>query len=966
MKKRTVCLLLLMLPAVLFSSTVDAGGQRLIATAWTIEHGLPQNSVLCLIQARDGYLWFGTESGLVRFDGANFRVINRWKTPGLRSDRILTLFQDSRGTLWAGTDGGGISKLVNKKWVTYTTGQNLSDNTVQAIIEDKNGNLWLGTTNGLNRMKGESFTSFNIEHGLPAYSVTALALMEDSIRVGTLGGGIIRLQDNHFLPKLYADTFTGSEISLLHHGPDRALWIGTGDGLYYSEKPDAPKPSPLQHYLSGNSIRDLIQDSDGNLWVATDGGGLFRIPPKKENTPISSTINSTLNISTRHGLPDDFIHSLLQDNEGNMWLGTYTTGLVRLKSTGITSITTRNGLPENKIQTLLTGENGYLWIGTGRKGVALMEKVNDSFRLKYTITKKDGLSRNNVQALYQEKDKNGSPVLWVGTTSGLNRITLADNLGSIISLDIFKNFKGKTRDSRNITAVFRDNAGQLWVGTANGLFRLDELTGTASPCVLEKNPLAHHVRTITGNDKGNLGNLLVGTRGGLFILKDLSGAAPVYVAIPGPEPDFYYDITAVKEDSRGDLWAGTNGSGLIRLKKGDPATRTVFTTQHGLPSNYIFSINEDSSGSLWMSSYKGVFVQRRARPDADPQPGDFRSFTIGTYDEKEGMNSSECVMTGHPSASVTKTGRLFVPTVKGVAILDLPGITPAAAAPPVRIIQVTADNRTLPHETAGPPTLPENTQSLTIFFNAVHFTSPQKIRFRYKLEGFDDQWQEATALPGKEQNSMYWYLPPGDYAFNVIAAGNDSPWSETGSRFRFMVEAPFYKRALFYALLLLAATLLAAGIYLFLQRRKKDKELPGKTGEASPPGETREKYKTSALLPETVQQVLPKLNKLLDQEKVYLDPELTLKKLAAQLNVHYNHLSQIINEHLGKSFNDYINSYRIEEAKRKLQDPAEARKTVLEIAYDTGFYSKSVFNTAFKKFTGMTPTQYKKNTSAEN
>lgn len=967
MKTRIILILIFILPLYLASSTLDVDGRRLIATAWTIEHGLPQNSVLCMIQARDGYLWFGTESGLVRFDGTNFRVFNRWNTPGLRSDRVLTLFQDSRGTLWAGTDGGGISKLENDTWTTYTTRSSLSDNTVQTIIEDRSGILWLGTSNGLNRMDGEAFASFNVEDGLSAYSITALAALENTLRIGTLGGGINQFRNNRFLPGLYADLFTGRAISLLHHGPGGVLWIGTEDGLYFSEKPDRPKPASPQHYLSGHSIRDLLQDNNGHLWVATDGGGLFRIPGRNKNISVTSAMSSILNITTRHGLPDDFIHSLLHDNEGNLWLGTYTTGLVRLKPSRITTLTTRNGLPENKIQTVLSEENGQLWVGAGRSGLALIEQENNSFKLIRTITNKDGLSNNNVQTLYREKDEHANRVLWVGTASGLNRITMPGKPTNKIVIAIFNNFEGKTREKRHITAIFRDHSGQLWVGTARGLFRWDDPSRAFVSCVIGGHPFTHHVRVITGS---NQGGVFIGARGGLFKVRDPSAPSPVFIGITGPgtDPDSYYDVTAVLEDSRGDLWVGTNGSGLIRLKKGEPKNRTVFTTHNGLPSNYIFSIHEDNRGGLWMSSYKGVFVLRRSRAGtvSEPRPEDFRSFTIGIFDEKEGMNSSECVMTGHPSASLATNGRLYVPTVKGVAILDLPAITPAAAAPPVRISRVTADNRSLPHRSGEPLRLPENTQSLTIFFNAVHFTSPQKIRFKYKLEGFDNHWQDASAMPGKEQVSMYWYLPPGKYAFKVIASGNDGPWSENGSQFQFSVNTPFYKQTIFYFLLLLTVAALAAAAHLLLRKRDKRKPSGSKIGEDAVPGVPREKYRTSALLPETVQHVLPRLNKLLDQEKIYLDPELTLKKLAAQLNVHYNHLSQIINEHLGKSFNDYINSYRIEEAKRKLQDPEEARKTVLEIAYDTGFYSKSVFNTAFKKFTGMTPTQYKKNKEAQN
>ena len=187
----------------------------------------------------------------------------------------------------------------------------------------------------------------------------------------------------------------------------------------------------------------------------------------------------------------------------------------------------------------------------------------------------------------------------------------------------------------------------------------------------------------------------------------------------------------------------------------------------------------------------------------------------------------------------------------------------------------------------------------------------------------------------------------------VTACNSDGLWNENGATYEFTIKYPFYKQPLFYLVIIVSLLAASIGTSLWFYRRKLQVQPVTKYKSDEP------KYKTSALLPETVEEVLPRLLQLMEKEKIFLKADLNLKSLAQRLNVHYNYLSQIINERLNRSFNDFINSYRIEEAKKKLLDPAEKDKTILDIAYDTGFYSKSVFNTAFKKFTGMTPSEFK-------
>jgi ligand-binding sensor domain-containing protein/AraC-like DNA-binding protein len=914
------------------ASGLVLGDNRYIVTAWTIEDGLPQNSILCLIQTRQGYIWLGTQSGLVRFDGMSFRVYNRWNTEGLKNDRILSLYEDTTGSLWVGTDGGGLSRLKIKEsaWALYTTKEGISNNTIRAIAGDSRDNLWIGTDNGLNHLdvKTGKIKTYTVDDGLSGYSVTALAASGNdpgTLWIGTIGSGLNRMKDNKFLPPPAQAALYGRTILALHEDRSGTLRIGTDFGLYHLENDEIRIHQALTP-LSDHSINAIMEDNVGSLWIGTDGEGLYHFQPQ------TGLLTTT---TTRQGLPDDFIYSLLEDREGNLWIGTFTTGLVRLKLSRVRSITTANGLPENRVHTILQDDLGSLWVGTQRNGLVKIKIEDHIDRVMQTFTTAEGLPDNRVRALYQDREKN----LWIGTQGG--GLAKKEN-------EKFQVYTDKDGLSTNdITAIFQDMTGTLWVGTTHGL---NHWKGDTFAPYRQIPPLTTaHIRTIGADHQGNL---FVGTREGLFLLKD--GPPRLFAA--------GHDVLAFIGDSSGDLWLGTNGSGLMRFKQGNPAQCTIFTTDNGLPNNYIFSITADDRGNLWMSSYRGVFrvSQKEIDDSAHSKNQGIPFITAVSFDEKEGMSSSECIMGGQPSAWKTrdqgKQSKLYIPTIKGIAVFE-PGIpgtpTPGVKPPPPPVIieNVIVDNQSI-IDMPSLPILPPQTQVVEFYFTAVNFTAPEKVRILYKLDGFDTRWQEASLQ--QKRMAFYLNLPAGDYRFNVTACSNDGVWNHQGARFEFRINTLFYKRPVFYLLIFLGLALIGGLVYWLLYHQKKIK-LAKQEEEFK-----KEKYKTSALLPETVDQVLPKLTRLMQEEKVFLEPDLSLQKLSQQLHVHYNHLSRIINEHLGKSFNDFINSYRIEEARKKLADPIESQKTILEIAYDTGFYSKSVFNTAFKKFTGMTPSQYKK------
>jgi ligand-binding sensor domain-containing protein/AraC-like DNA-binding protein len=932
----------------------EPGSQRYIVTAWTIENGLPQNSVLSLVQCRRGYIWLGTRSGLVRFDGASFRVFNRWNSTGLKNDRILYLFEDSSGTLWVGTDGGGVSRLKDGEWSILTTKQGLSHNTVRAISEDKEHNLWVGTDNGLNRIKNGKIDRFTMDDGLSGLSVTALAPGKESVLwIGTASGGLSRMKEGKFRLIPFQKKIGGNSGAITSLFEDRVgvLWIGTENGLFVLQNNPSRRAAledrgrrNLLNPLPDIPVQALMEDRDGTLWVGTEGDGLYRWEKKK-----------FIPVTARQGLPDFFIYSLLNDREGNLWLGTYTAGLIRLKRPVVDTLSRENGLPEDRVHTVFRDGAGHLWIGTNRSGVVRVNR--DSLRVDRKISSVEGLTDNRVKSLWIDEDD----TLWIGTGTGLNRM----GNGSIRTYT-----RADGLSANNITAIYRDRSGSLWIGTGSGLNRWSGPDGTFDVYKQGAGLRSTHIRTILENRQGSL---LLGTRAGIFLLEQESGTLRDLVSAP-PEERFDHDVLALYEDPHGILWVGTNGSGLVRIETGTendkPIKPVFFTGSDGLPNNYIFSISGDDKGNLWMSSYRGVFrvsIDALNRLAGQREQGTAtHTITAVSFDEKEGMNSSECALEGRPAACITPDGMLYIPTLRGVAVFNAGAFVAAPDPPPVIIENVIADNKQVIFEKNRGESFPADTSVLEFYFTALSFTSPGKVRMRYKLEGYDSEWHEVS--PRQQRTALYLNLPGGNYTFRVTACGNNGSWNPEGARFTFKIGAPVYLQPLFYVLTTLLLVIFVLGIGLLLRSRRNrrlravSRTKPGTAPAEAEEEQAREKYKTSALLPETVEAVLPKLKRLMEEEKLFLDPELNLKQLAQKLHVHYNHLSRIINEHIGKSFNDYVNSYRIQEARKRLSDssPVAAKKTVLEIAYDTGFYSKSVFNTAFKKFTGMTPSQFRK------
>ncbi|HLP59966.1 MAG TPA: two-component regulator propeller domain-containing protein, partial [Candidatus Deferrimicrobium sp.] len=355
---------------------------------WTAEEGLPQNSVLCLLQDKAGYLWCGTQSGLVRFDGVYFKIYNRWNIPNLKSDKITALYEDSSGALWVGTEDGGLCRMKNGEWTSYTVKEGLAHNDIRALYGDRDGNLWIGTANGLNRLSPgqDKFSTLTPGPGDDFWGNTITAISGGSnhiIWIGTNDNGLYCIKNGKYQPYNPEVDPINSGITALSEDRSGRLWIGTQNGLLLLENGKIRRPPPPAHPLFNNTVRSLLLDNSGVLWIGTDGEGIFQF---KDNT-FSPALFFT------HELADDYIYAFLQDREANVWIGTFTGGLTRLAPARVTPFLAGTSLPQNLGCILLEDKNGGFWVGMDRKGLV---KIKDNKIIG------DVLPVTGITALYQD------------------------------------------------------------------------------------------------------------------------------------------------------------------------------------------------------------------------------------------------------------------------------------------------------------------------------------------------------------------------------------------------------------------------------------------------------------------------------------------------------------------------------------------------------------------------------------
>ena len=880
---------------------------------WTMEDGLPINSLNSITQSADGYLWIGSEGGLIRFDGVKFDVFNHENVPFITGDIVSAVLEDKQGTLWVATRGDGVIRRQNGTFDAFTEASGLLSNQVSCLLESSDGLIWLGTRGGLNLVKEGTLSPVSLPETLTTTWITCL--MEDKqsrVWVGTFGDGVLMLQyrDNELECEPVGPP--GIKVTTLLEDRNNIVWIGSREKGLIRYEPDRFTFFTTKNGLSVNYVSCLYEDRSGNLWIGTQGGGIDLLAEEKQGLERGSIISP---LPLRQEFPCRMINAIYKDREGTAWIATLGGGLNSLRETKIHTYNTRNGLSTDNVYGVFQDSGERLWVGSRDAGANYL-KDNRFF----SLTTKDGLSSQGVASFAEAPEG----VIWFGTLGGgINRWKDGH-------IDVFGEDQGVPCDF--VRAIIADADNRVWAGTVDG--HILHFNNETFHLLVNLN---YRVNTLY---KDRNGNLWAGTFDkGLYRIHLKTGDIDVFDITKGLS---HNTILCIHEDERQPdiLWIGTI-KGLNRYQAGKFAT---LYKKDGLPDDTAYWILEDHKHDFWISSNRGIYRLKYKETEAFLN-GTLPAVHPVLYGIEAGMRSIECNGGNHPAGWKTQDGKLWFPTTHGLSVIDPVNVSVNRIPPPLAIKKITVNGIDTP-VTETVLISPEK-NDLEIYYTALSFIDPKKIQFKFIMEGYETEWKDT-----QERWVRYTNLPAGKYRFRVTACNSDGVWNEAGVSVQFRLKSKFYQTPVF-----IGVTLLGTGmIFLFLFLYFKKSSLRQKI---------EQKLSRSTLDPDQTRQHVQKLLYLLEVEKVFKDANISLKILASRLLISPKNLSYIINDQLNTTFFELITQYRMKEAQRILTDPCPKTRSVLDIAYDVGYNSKSAFNRAFKNFTSMTPSQYRKKATSE-
>jgi ligand-binding sensor domain-containing protein len=736
-------------------------------THFAAHDGMPHSLANAIAQTADGYLWITSQEGLSRFDGASFTTYDHRTTEAIPVNQFSALAVDRNGTLWAGTRSRGVLHLIDGEFRPVAWEPGTQEQQIRALAFDSSGDLWIG--------------------------------MRDR--------GVVRLHDGALMAALTTyDGLPSADVRALHATRDGTMWIGTFRGLVRWVDGRLLRGPPA---LDGVAVHSIAEDGSGALWCATDKG-LMRLRDDAAE-PVAADRLTPAEVST-----------VLFDRDGNLWIG-LRTGVARMTSDGEIE---RLSTPGALVNALFEDADGNLWIGSDRG----LDRLRDGDVLPFGVS--EGLADEVVGGF--REDATGAK--WITTTGGLYRIAPGESTATRIAAHralfaIYPDSRGNVwfgdrggnlgywRDGRLSWLGNRDwerirslteTADGLWLGTEHGLFRMrgDRLTDAVS-VVPEVG-----VRSIVADTEGSLW-IATEDRG---LMRWRAGAV---AAIPPGGPPRTTPVTTMLFDSDGTMWVGTGGAGLWRLRNG---RWFGFTVRMGMFDDVMWRILDDGLGYLWMSSNRGIWRVGRQQLDAVAAK-QRETVDSQAYGEADGMRDRECNGVADPAGWRTGDGRLWFPTSKGLVVID-PAHLHQREPPRALIESVQVNGRLQP--AAGSLVLPAGSPRLELRYTAPALRGPERLRFRYRLDGFEQDWNEA----GAQRVAQYTNLPPGEYRF-IVVAGLDNKWGPEGA-LGITLPPLFYQTGWFYTLALLSLVLaiIAVPLLRVRQLRRRARELDERVQEA--------------------------------------------------------------------------------------------------------------------------------------
>lgn len=730
---------------------------------YSVEQGLPFVQVFTIYQDAQGYLWTGGYGGLSKFDGLQFR--NYSPLNGLPNHWVTSIAEHENGALWIGTIEG-LARLKNEVFTTYTTNDGLPSDYINCLLRDERNNLYAGTTKGLAKLDGEKFVPLQVDPRFPELSILCFYQEPNTgkIWLGTTEG-IYEFSGGQFTAQRFP-VFYENDIRAINKDKSGRIVAGTQDGLFLLEN------GLFRQFITPPGteipkINSLITDISGVLWIGADNGLFSFDGTRFLQTKIANDVNA------------EKVISIFNDFENNVWLGTHA-GLFRFRGKGFESYGPSDGLLSNFIYGISKDKNGEMWFCTESEGVFRYDGENF---IRYG--KEEGMPSNKTSAVFSRDDG----TVFVGTTNGL--VEFADR-------KIRKTYT--TKDGLNndsVNTFYLDSKGILWMGGNDGITKMEDGRFTAYKIPTKgKQP---DVWSILEDSKGRM---WVGTYlGGLFLFEN--GKFREAGLEMGITADSYFGIC---EDRAGKIYFATlDGVYIFDGQKIDSIRE-----QHGLNSDLVYAMGIDHKKDfLWIGTNQGV---NKFDINAYNSSGKKMVYTFG---KEEGFSGVECNTNG---VFEEEDGTMWFGTVNGLIRYNP---TEYRSNPYYTKTNIT---RTFLfyQDTLLPvgATLDYSENSLSFEYVGICLTNPSKVRYRYKLEGFETEYSPPT----KETIARYSNLPSGKFTFKVISCNNEGLWNEEAATFTFTIATPYWKKSWFWLLITAVAVALLTLAIFWRIRQIKSRE----------------------------------------------------------------------------------------------------------------------------------------------
>lgn len=895
----------------------------------TRNSGLSQSTVNCIVRDSTGFMWFGTNDGLNRYDGYQFTHYkhNREDTASISLGRVFTMYLDGRGRLWSGTDQGGLN-LYNQdtdNFATYTLLDSTADTDVfmdiRAIDETDAGNLWIATY-------GLGLWLFNVSDRTFQKVPTPGAEVIRDIQYDFSGNLWLAAENGLFVLEKgirgeqagqfkQIDNFNGINLLTLYLNQDGKLWIGTyGEGAFaydlLSHETEHFSTKETGHRkLNHDIVRCIIRDLDGTMLIGTGGGGINVLDlEEKRMSYLTHRLNYVNSLNT------NILYTFYRDANKNLWIGTYNGGVNVVfrhkdKFAHIKSFGGINDLSNNAVLAIEEADDGKLWIGTDGGGLNLFSPEHGDFvQFRHNPRNPNSISGDVVKSLkYDSQD-----ILWIGTfNAGLTAFDVGNNR--------FQRFYADDNNPASIAEnhiwdIDEDTLGNIWIGTLGGGLNCFQLGEDRFKLFRHdpENELSisdDYISSILCDSKGRL---WIGTEyGGLNLLQDLNeGTFIRFIRDETDSASISSDqVSSLFEDADGNLWIGTIGGGL-NLYVESTETFVHFTEEDGLSNNLVYAILEDDNGDLWITTNDGM--SRFTPPWKNQNRPEFRTYSMG-----DGLQSNEF---SPQAACKTSNGMLYFGGINGMNYFDPTAIDSNLFVPPVVLTDLKIFNKSI--EIGGPDGILQKHISqtssiqlsykhsvITFEFAALDYTMPSQNRYKYMLEGFETDWNEV----GNRRTATYTNLDPGKtYTFRVIGSNNDQVWNYNGASVEVYIHPPFWKTWWFR---LSIVALLLLGIFLFYRYQLRSLENQREILKQMVDERTYELLDLNKILEQQNREIQYHREELINQkenlEKANLSLEEKQVKIQEQnieLEKHRNNLEELVKQRTAE----------LEEAKRKAEE----------------------------------------------